>query len=73
MLELAIAALLAFGVGSYIGAKQVPVQNNRPPEVWQPLDHKELLRACAIACGEAQLAGYSAIYGKCQCKQGEQK
>ena len=74
--EIILAALVAFGLGAYAGkdvgtkeerAKRITLEKKQP-EVWPPVDHKEMLKVCAFACGRENVKSYDVMYGRCECK-----
>ena len=79
IVEILLATIVAFGFGSWAGKKQGIEETEqkriilpaRAPDVWPPVDHQKLLKTCGIMCGEGNLRGYNAIYGKCECKEGK--
>ena len=75
MLEIILTIMLAFGVGAYVGKEGQKAAEQKPnqlpakqPDVWPPVDHKDLLRTCSVACGEGKFKSYNSVYGKCNCK-----
>ena len=71
LVEMLFAGILAFAAGSYIGQKKGKQQastEKRQPDVWQPSEHKTLLKQCGMMCGENNLKSYSVTWGKCECK-----
>lgn len=73
MFELVFAAMILFGAGAYLGVekgkKEVPtIEVQRRPDAWTAGEHQEMIKVCAIACGEDRFGGYNMLYGRCSCE-----
>jgi len=43
------------------------------PEEWGQEGHIEMVRRCAISCGEERFQSYSSLTGSCKCRIDRQK
>ena len=69
--EFIIIVLVAFGLGGLVAkeqVKQLPIALARQPDLWDPAEHKEMIRQCSLSCGKGKLKSYDAVYGACNCK-----
>ena len=71
MITMFLIGVLSFAGGAYLvklDKTETPRTEERRPDVWQPREQIDMIRACGLSCGENRLGSYSSLYGKCSCK-----